>query len=80
MTYSLRVRRAVSSAVQISPLTWLFTAESSTIVQDGPRALLAKALAILVCSTLSEPTYVALVLAGSQTLSPVDQELLRLAN
>jgi hypothetical protein len=46
----------MSSAVQISPLTWLFTAEPSTIVQSGPRALLAEALAVLVCSMLSEPT------------------------
>jgi hypothetical protein len=70
----------VSSVVQVSSLTWLFKAESSTVVQGGPRALLAKALAVLVCSLLSEPTYAALVLAGSRTLSLVDQELLRLGS
>ncbi|GAB2806287.1 hypothetical protein GCM10027176_09090 [Actinoallomurus bryophytorum] len=32
------------------------------------------------CSALSEPTYVTLVLAGSQTLSLVDQELLQLGS
>jgi hypothetical protein len=68
----------VSSGVQISSLTWLFTAESSTIVQGVPRALLAKALAVLVHSTLSKPTYVTLVLACSRTLSLVDHELPRL--
>jgi hypothetical protein len=68
----------VSTAVQIGLLTWLRTAEPSTVVQSGPEALLAKALAVLVCSALSEPTYVAPVLAGSRTLSPVDQELPRL--
>jgi hypothetical protein len=30
----------VSSAVQISWLTWLFPAEPSTVVQSGPGALL----------------------------------------
>src|SRR3954468_12005393 len=34
-------------------------------------------LAVSVRSAPSEPTYVALVLAGSRTLSSVDQELLR---
>jgi hypothetical protein len=47
-------------------------------VVRGP--LLAKALAVSVCSALSEPTYVPLVLAGPRTLSPVDQEHLRLAS
>jgi hypothetical protein len=56
----------MSMTVQIQPLIWLLMPEPST------------ALAILVCSALSEPTYVTLVLAGSRTLSPVDQELPRL--
>jgi hypothetical protein len=53
-------------------------AEPSTVVQGRPGALLAKALAVSVCSALSESTNVALVLTGSRTLSPVDQELPRL--
>jgi hypothetical protein len=64
MAYSLRVSLEVSSAVQIGLLTWLLMAEPSTVVRGGPGALLAKALAVLVCSALSETTYVALVLAG----------------
>ena len=78
LTYSLRVMLRLSCAVQISPLTWLLMAEPSTVVQGRPGALLAKVLAVSVCSALAEPTYVPLVLADSRTLSPVDQQLPRL--
>jgi hypothetical protein len=72
MAYSSRVKLEVSCAVQISSLTCLPMAKPSAVVQGCPEALLAKPLAVLMCSALPEPTYVALVLAGARTLSPVD--------
>lgn len=49
-------------------------AERSIVVHDGPRPVLAEALAVSVCAALPKSTHVALVLSSSRTLSPVDQQ------